>query len=104
MSVLRQKERKAKESFTSPLCTKTAEKMIAKYFNKQPLDLTEITMNHHNACRVLAMVSSQQTIICLTKAFETTSLAVPFFEPYLPFYDSVRETDAFKNMLANISK
>lgn len=80
-----------------------ARDMIDLYFNKLPIDLTEIMMRRHHACKVLGMISEVELAVeCLNKAFEQPSRASRFLEPYMPFYDSIRSSTAFKKLLSNV--
>jgi hypothetical protein len=54
-----------------------------------------------DACQVLGMAGAASAAVdCLRKAFAEPSNAHPFFEPYLPYYDSIREDPAFTELLA----
>jgi len=49
------------------------------------------------------MIGATQTAVeCMREGLEEPSNVMPFFEPYLPFYDAVRDEPAFIEMLADI--
>jgi len=72
--------------------------MIDMYFNALPVDLTEILMRSHHACRVLGMISAvDMAVQCLSDAFQQPSRSSIFLEPHMPFYDSIRHSNEFKS-------
>jgi len=44
----------------------------------------------------------QATIDCIRDGLEEPSAILPFLEPYLPFYDSLRDQPEFVEMLIEI--
>jgi hypothetical protein len=56
-----------------------------------------------NACQTLGMAGAAAAAVdCLRKAFAEPSNAHPFLEPYLPYYDPIRDDPAFIDLLAEI--
>lgn len=80
-----------------------AEQLIAEYLSPGRLDWPERVGRRHEACRVLGMTAdSSATVTCLRDGLLEPSLVAPFYEPYLPFYDRVRESPEFVQMLVGI--
>ena len=46
--------------------------------------------------------AAEAAVDCLRKAFSEPSMAHPFLEPRLPFYDPIRDDPAFVELLAEI--
>jgi tetratricopeptide (TPR) repeat protein len=80
-----------------------AEQLIEAFFSPASLDWALRIGNRHIACRVLAMIeATSATVTCLRDGLTEPSGVVPFYEPYLPFYDRVRDSPEFIRMLAEI--
>ena len=66
-------------------------------------DWTERMTNRGEMCMLLAISGNgAQAAQCLRKGIREPSFVVPFIEPYLPFYDQVRDTPEFAELLAEI--
>jgi hypothetical protein len=46
--------------------------------------------------------AAEAAVDCLRTAFEEPSNAMPFLEPYMPFYDGIREAPAFVELVAEL--
>jgi TolB-like protein len=80
-----------------------AEAWIQRLNKKRPIDLAERTNNTQYACRVLGMIEAvHATVKCIRDGLREPSLILPFLEPYLPFYDSLRDKPEFIEMLVEI--
>jgi len=54
-----------------------------------------------DACRILGMAGATTAAVdCLREAYSKPSAAFPFLEPYLPYYDPIRDEPAFVELLA----
>jgi TolB-like protein/DNA-binding winged helix-turn-helix (wHTH) protein/lipoprotein NlpI len=80
-----------------------SERFIERWQRNQPLDWAERTNTRHEACRVLGMIAATRAAVqCIRDGLGEASFIAPFFEPYLPFYDSLRDEPAFFQMLLDI--
>ncbi|NHA13954.1 winged helix-turn-helix domain-containing protein [Thioalkalivibrio sp. XN279] len=68
-------------------------------------DLAELVMQRHYACRALGMAAAVAAAVdCLRAAFVEPSQAMPFIEPFLPYYDSMRDDAQFIALLADFER
>lgn len=75
-------------------------KMVLREARK---DMTTQIAMLANACQVLGMAGAAAAAVdCLRTAFSKPSSAHPFLEPYLPYYDPIRDDPAFIELLAEI--
>jgi TolB-like protein len=82
-----------------------AKQWIDNWFQKRPIDWAERTNSRHEACRILGMIGATTSAVkCIRDGLLQPSYIAPFFEPYLPFYDSVRSEPEFIDMLADIGQ
>ena len=80
-----------------------AEQSIQDFFQLKPFDWADRIMLRSYACRVLGMIAATQAAVqCIRDGLNEPSYINPFFEPYLPFYDSIRNEPEFIAMLAEI--
>jgi len=80
-----------------------SEQLIQDWQRQQPIDWAERSINRHEACRVLGMIAATHAAVkCIREGLVEPSNVMPFLEPYLPFYDSVRNEPEFDKMLADI--
>jgi len=80
-----------------------SENWIHQIHRKRPIDWSERAPERPHYCRVLGMIGAvQATIDCIRDGLEEPSAILPFFEPYLPFYDSLRDQPEFMQMLIEI--
>ncbi len=76
---------------------------LARRWLRGETDLASLFVFRHTACQVLGMAgASAAAVECIREALVEVSLAFPFLEPYLPYYDSIREEPAFVELLAEI--
>ncbi len=77
--------------------------LIERWLRQQPIDWAERSVTRHVACRVLGMIAATQAAVkCIRDGLAEPSYVTPFLEPYLPFYDPVRNEPEFMEMLADI--
>ncbi|MBE9538300.1 MAG: hypothetical protein IMF06_04410, partial [Proteobacteria bacterium] len=82
-----------------------AERLVKYWFRHQPIDWAERAGTHHEACRILGIIGATQAAVkCIRAGTVETSYVMPFFEPYLPFYDPLRGEPEFIQMLADIDR
>ncbi len=80
-----------------------SERLIARFFHRKPVDWWFRIYYRSDACRVLGIISATDAAVqCIRDGLEEKSHVAEFFEPYLPFYDSLQEDPAFISMLAEI--
>ena len=55
------------------------------------------------ACEALGMAGAAGAAVeCIRASLEVPSNILPFLEPHLPFYDPIRETPEFIELLAEL--
>lgn len=55
-------------------------------------------------CQVLGMAGAAEAAVeCIREGLEEPSAIMPFFDPYLPFYDSVRDEPVFVELIGELS-
>jgi len=82
-----------------------AERLIGRFFHRKPIDWWYRIYYRSDACRVLGMISATDAAVrCIREGLREKSHVAEFFEPYLPFYDSLRDKPAFIAMLAETDR
>ncbi|MEE4145211.1 MAG: winged helix-turn-helix domain-containing protein [Halieaceae bacterium] len=80
-----------------------SETLVRRWNLQEPVDWAERSNSIHEACRVLGMIGAADAAVqCIRTGLDEASRVAPFFEPYLPFYDPIREEAAFVGLLAEI--
>lgn len=80
-----------------------SERLIQRWSRLDPIDWAERANSRHEACRVLGMIDATHAAVkCIRDGLEEASYIAPFLEPYLPFYDSLRDELEFIEMLVDI--
>jgi len=83
--------------------TAETEKLVRVVLQEVRKDMTAQVSMLANACQALGMAGAAEAAVdCLRKAFSEPSMAHPFLEPRLPFYDPIRDDPAFVELLAEI--
>jgi hypothetical protein len=83
--------------------TAETEKLVRFVLQEVRKDMTAQVSMLANACQVLGMAGAAEAAVdCLRKAFSEPSMAHPFLEPRLPFYDPIRDDPAFVELLTEI--
>ncbi len=76
---------------------------IQQWYRDKPIDWANRMVFRHETCRVLGMIeATAATVKCIRDALLQASFMHPFLEPYLPFYDSIRNEPEFIEMLSEI--
>ena len=77
-----------------------AARFIRGWDRHTPVDWAERVARRQEACRVLGMIAAAQAAVqCILDGLAEPSRIMPFLEPYLPFYDPVRDEPVFIEML-----
>jgi TolB-like protein len=83
--------------------TEEAQENVQRYLLEARKDMTNYSGSAAEACQVLSMAGATTAAVdCLREAFSKPSAAWPFMEPYLPYYDTIRDEPAFLELLAEI--
>jgi TolB-like protein len=84
--------------------TEEAEEYMQRYLHEARQDMTNYSNFAAETCQVLGMAGAAQAVVdCLREALLNPSNVYPFLEPFLPYYDSIRDEPAFVELLAEIS-
>ena len=76
---------------------------VQQWYRHKPIDWANRMVFGHEICRVLGLIeATTATVKCIRDGFEQASFMHPFLEPYLPFYDSMRDEPEFIEMLNHI--
>lgn len=85
--------------------TEETERLVRVWQRTAVTDLADMTNRYHYACRALGMAAATRAAVsCIRKGLVKPSLVIPFIEPYLPYYDSIRDTPEFTELLAGIGE
>lgn len=83
--------------------TADSERFVRAWLRASNEDLAERVMQRHYACRALGMATAVAAAVeCLRASLSEPSQAMPFLEPMLPYYDTMREDPRFLALLADI--
>ncbi len=78
-------------------------RMVRTWRREATSDLAEFSNFQHHACRALGMAAATAAAIeCIRSGLVVPSQIMPFFEPYLPFYDAIRGDSQFAELLAEL--
>jgi len=83
--------------------TEETEILIRRWRRGAVNDKTEVAAVHHETCRMLGMAHATTSAIeCIRTGLVEPSAVIPFIEPFLPYYDSMRDEPEFVELLAEI--
>jgi len=83
--------------------TEETERLIRRWQRGATEDLAGLGGLTHFACQILGMAgATEAAVVCIRAALVERSLAFPYLEPFLPYYDSVRDDPLFVELLAEI--
>ena len=83
--------------------TEEAERLLRRWYREGASDVPERVQFADFVCQTLAMAGAAEAAVeCLRDAFVQPSYAMPFLEPYLPFYDRIREEPVFVELVAEL--
>jgi len=80
-----------------------AERLVRNWRRAATKDLAERGNLLHYACRILGMAEAAAAAVeCIREGLEEPSYVTPFIEPFLPYYDAIRDEPVFQQLLADI--
>ena len=66
-------------------------------------DVPEKALNMDFACQLLGLSgAAEEATACIREALRAPSFAMPFLEPYLPYYDGIRDAPIFIELLREL--
>jgi len=81
------------------------ERLVRTWFREATADLAERLVLRHHACRSLGIATAAAAAVdCLRSGLAEPSQAMPFIEPLLPYYDSIREDPRFVEFVAGLTR
>ena len=85
--------------------TAGAERYLRQYYRGSGTDWAYRSYNRDFTCQILGMAgAAEATVRCLRDGLAEPSYVIPFLEPYLSFYDPVREAPAFVEFVAELER
>jgi hypothetical protein len=85
--------------------TQETERLVRVWKRGAVNDFAELTYQRHLACRALGMAAATTAAVeCIRSGLVEPSLVMPFIEPFLPYYDLIREEPEFVSLLADIQQ
>jgi TolB-like protein len=83
--------------------TEETERYVQAWYRGGAQDLAGRTLNWEYACQALGISgAAEATVSCLRRGLEIPSGIMPFVEPYLPFYDPVRNAPVFVELMEEL--
>jgi hypothetical protein len=83
--------------------TQKVEKLVRRWYREGARDWPERINQADLTCQILAMSGAAEAAVdCLRTALVTPSYVTPFLEPYMSFYDRIREEPVFVELLAEL--
>jgi hypothetical protein len=83
--------------------TEEAERLVRVWQREASRDLAELVNLRHFACRALGLAAAASAAVeCIRSGLEEPSLVMPFLEPFLPYYDSIRNEPEFVELLTHL--
>jgi TolB-like protein len=80
-----------------------AKRAVRRWQREAVADLAELWAKHHLACRLLGMAGAAAAATdCIRNALSEPSFVMPFVEPYLPYYDAIRDEPEFVDLLSEL--
>ncbi|MGK2924213.1 MAG: winged helix-turn-helix domain-containing protein [Lysobacterales bacterium] len=80
-----------------------SERLVRAWQREAARDLAELAVKRHHACRALGLaVAASAAVECIRSGLAEPSLVMPFVEPFLPYYDSIRNEPAFVDLVTEI--
>lgn len=79
------------------------ERLVRVWMRLASEDLAELANMRHFSCRALGMAGATVAATeCIRTSLVEPSAVMPFVEPFLPYYDSIREQPEFVDLLTEI--
>ena len=83
--------------------TEETERLIRRWRHEAENDLASLSNLLHYSCQILGMAGATAAAVeCIRTGLVEPSAVMPFMEPYLPYYDSMRDEPAFVELLADL--
>jgi hypothetical protein len=83
--------------------TEETERLIRRWRRGAAEDLAELANVRHHACRVLGMARATTAAVeCIRTGLAEPSFVMPFMEPFLPYYDALRDEPQFVELLVDL--
>ena len=83
--------------------TEEAVMNVQRFLQEARKDMTDYSTSAAEACQIFGVAGATTAAVdCLREAFSKPSNVHPFLEPFLPFYDSIRDEPAFVELLASM--
>lgn len=83
--------------------TEETERLIRTWLREAAGDLAELATQRHYACRALGLAAASSAAVeCIRSGLAEPSFVMPFIEPLLPYYDTIRNQPEFAGLLAEI--
>jgi TolB-like protein/Tfp pilus assembly protein PilF len=84
--------------------TKETERLIRRWRRGVAKDLAELANTRHLTCQLLGMAGATAAAVeCIQSSLAEPSFTMPFMEPFLPYYDSIRDEPEFVDLLAGLA-
>lgn len=81
------------------------ERLVRAWFRQASRDLAEFVIRRHHACRALGLAAAGSAAVeCLRSGLAEPSQVHHFIEPFLPYYDSIREEPHYVEFVAEIQR
>ena len=83
--------------------TRETEQRVGQLLNSPQQDLASRPSYLAAACHMLGMAAAADAAVdCLRTALSEKSMVMPFLDPYLPFFDPIRDEPVFLELLAEL--
>jgi TolB-like protein len=83
--------------------TEETERLIRRWRREAVNDKTELAAFHHESCRILGIAGATASAVeCIRTGIAEPSDVIPFIDPFMPYYDSMRDSPEFVELLAEI--
>jgi TolB-like protein/tetratricopeptide (TPR) repeat protein len=80
-------------------------RLVRSWRREAANDLAWLTNSLHESCRVLGIAGANEAAIgCIRDGLAQPSYVMPFVEPILPYYDSIRDEPAFVELLSELDE
>ena len=76
---------------------------VRRWYRGKGQDWAERSGTHDMICQILGLSgAADEAVTCIRLGLQEPSIIAPFLEPYLPFYDPIREEPVFKELVAEL--